>query len=54
MRFGRNCQDCLPYYRQKLLRGEVGVRQAYPAGFENQLWNFCRYRNFKIEKIDLQ
>jgi len=53
MRFGRDCQECLPYYRQKLLRGEVGVRQAYPAGFENQLWNFCRYRNYKIEKINL-
>jgi len=53
MRFGSDCQECLPYYRQKLLGGEVGLRPAKPTGYENQLWNFCRYRNFKIEKIDL-
>lgn len=54
MRFGSDCEDCLPYYRQKGLQGNIQFGPANPAGYENKLWNFCRYRNFKIEKVPLQ
>jgi hypothetical protein len=53
MRFGSDCEDCLPYYHQKLLKGSIQFAPAYPAGYENLNWNFCRYRNYKIEKINL-
>ncbi|RLD80046.1 MAG: hypothetical protein DRJ15_08005 [Bacteroidetes bacterium] len=53
MRFGPDCEECLPYYRQHLLQGEIQFMPAYPTGYENRIWNLCRYRNFKIEKINL-
>lgn len=53
MRFGPDCEECLPYYRQNSLQGEIQFMPAYPTGYENRIWNLCRYRNFKIEKIPL-
>jgi hypothetical protein len=51
MRFGSDCQRCLPYYPQKLLKTSVKFAPAYPAGYENLYWNLCRYRNYKISKV---
>jgi len=54
MRFGHDCEECLPYFRQKVLKGNIQFGPAYPAGYENLYWNFCRYRNYQIEKVSLQ
>jgi len=51
MRFGSDCQKCLPYYPQKLLKTSVRFAPAYPAGYENLFWNLCRYRDYKISKV---
>lgn len=49
--FGQNCKNCLQYYRAKTLKSSFIIAPAYPAGYENVYWNFCRYRNYKIYKF---
>ncbi len=51
MRFGTDCEKCLPYYQKKLLKTSIKFFPAYPAGYENLYWNLCRYWNYKIEKV---
>lgn len=51
MRFGPDCEDCLPYYPKELLKTSVKFAPAYPAGYENLYWNLCRYHNYKIVKV---
>jgi LysM repeat protein len=53
MRFGHDCERCLRYYRPETLRGKMHFAPAFPAGYENLFWNFCRYRNYSIEKVPL-
>jgi hypothetical protein len=52
-RFGDDCEVCLPYYQAHVLKGKIHFVPARPSGYENTIWNFCRYRNYKIEKINL-
>lgn len=54
MRFGTDCEKCLPYYREKVLSTTIKFSPAYPAGYENLYWNLCRYRNYRIEKVIIQ
>jgi hypothetical protein len=51
MRFGSDCERCLPYYQEKLLKTSIRFAPAFPAGYENLYWNLCRYRNYKIYKL---
>lgn len=51
LRFGPDCQYCLPYYSKDLLKTSVHFERAFPAGYENLYWNFCRYFNYKVIKI---
>lgn len=50
-RFGPDCKNCLQYYRAGLLKSNIMIAPAYPAGYENIYWNFCRYRNYRIYKF---
>ena len=54
MRFGSDCETCLPYYEKKLLKTSMKFAPAKPAGYENLYWNLCRYRNYKVEKVTIQ
>lgn len=54
MRFGPDCEKCLPYYPKQLIKSGVNMKAAFPAGYENIYWNLCRYRNYRIEKIPLR
>ncbi|MDT8393612.1 MAG: LysM peptidoglycan-binding domain-containing protein [Bacteroidales bacterium] len=49
--FGPDCKSCLQYYRAGLLKSNIMIAPAYPAGYENLYWNFCRYRNYRIYKF---
>ncbi len=51
MRFGNDCEKCLPFYQKKLLKTSMKYLPAYPAGFENVYWNLCRYWNYQIVKV---
>jgi LysM repeat protein len=52
-RFGTDCEKCLPYYYADALKGRIRFAPAKTSGYQNTLWNFCRYRNYKIERINL-
>lgn len=54
MRFGPDCEKCLPYYRKDLIKSGMHIRAAFPAGYENTYWNLCRYWNYRIEKIPVR
>jgi LysM repeat protein len=54
MRFGPDCEDCLQYYPAKLLKTNIKMTPAYPAGFENLYWNICRYHNYRVLKVNDQ
>ena len=51
MKFGSDCSDCLPYYRKELLKTSMQFMPAFPAGYENLYWNFCRYKDYRIIKF---
>ncbi len=54
MRFGPDCEKCLPYYRKDLIKSGMDIKAAFPAGYENIYWNLCRYWNYRIEKIPVR
>ena len=51
LRFGKDCMNCLPYYREKLLKTSMRFKPAYPSGYENLYWNLCRYKDYRIYKL---
>lgn len=52
LRFGPDCSECIPYYNKELLKTSVNFSPAFPAGYENLYWNFCRYFNYKVIRVE--
>ncbi|MCD4771981.1 MAG: LysM peptidoglycan-binding domain-containing protein [Bacteroidales bacterium] len=53
MKFGKDFEECLPYYRPLLLQTNYYFdKQSNMNGFENSYWNIKQYKNFEVHKVD--
>ncbi|MBI9037913.1 MAG: LysM peptidoglycan-binding domain-containing protein [Bacteroidales bacterium] len=46
--FGRDFQDCLPYFDINLLHTKFIFEKKWQGGFENKHWNIYKYQDFKL------
>ena len=52
MEYGRQFENCIPYYERDLLQNKYLFRHKRNKGFENQHWNVLRYHNYSIQKLN--
>jgi len=50
--YGRNFQDCLPYFDIDLLHTKFIFEKTRQGGFENKYWNIYKYQNFNLFDVN--
>ena len=52
LKYGKNFQQCIPYYELNLLQNKYHFRHKQYRGFENQHWNLLRFENYSATKLN--
>ena len=52
MEYGKQFENCIPYYEEDLYQNKYLFRHKRNKGFENQQWNVLRYHNYSIQKLN--
>ncbi len=55
MNFGEDFEDCLQFYRPKLMRPEFMFRHNNRRdGYENTRWQLLKFHNYQLQKVNLE